>query len=65
MRSPIADLHNQEVVVRALGEITYRGILAEATDTALLLRAETGWIEIPMEKVVSIEKYHESSSLKR
>lgn len=56
MRSPIADLHGQEVEVRALGDIVYRGRLVEATDESLMLRSEERWIEIPMEKVVSVQK---------
>jgi len=56
MRSPITDLHGQEVEVRALGDIVYRGRLIEATDESLMLRTEERWIEIPMEKVVSIQK---------
>ena len=34
----------------------YRGRLIEATDESLMLRTEERWIEIPMEKVVSIQK---------
>ena len=56
MRSPITDLHGQEVEVRALGDIVYRGRLIEATDESLMLRTEERWIEIPMERVVSIQK---------
>ena len=57
MRSPLAALHNQMVEVRALNDTLYRGTLVEVTETAILLRSESGWIEIPMQKVVSVEKY--------
>ena len=57
MRHHIFDLQNQMVEVRSQNDVVYRGILIEASDTAVMLRSENGWIEIPTEKVVSIEKY--------
>ncbi|MCX5866514.1 MAG: hypothetical protein NT009_03390 [Proteobacteria bacterium] len=57
MRHPLFDLQNKMVEVRSQNDVVYRGILIEASDTAVMLRSENGWIEIPTEKVVSIEKY--------
>lgn len=61
MRSPIAKLHGQFVEVRTLEEIAYRGKLVEATEESLMLKTEERWIEIPMDKIVSIEKYEPPS----
>jgi hypothetical protein len=57
MRHPLFDLQNKMVEVRSQSDVVYRGILIEASDTAVMLRSENSWIEIPTEKVVSIEKY--------
>jgi len=57
MRHPLFDLQNQMVEVRSQNDVVYRGILIEASDSAVMLRSENGWIEIPTEKVVSITKY--------
>jgi hypothetical protein len=57
MRHPLSDLQNQMVEVRSQNDVVYRGILIEASDSAVMLRSENGWIEIPTEKVVSITKY--------
>ena len=57
MRHPLSDLQNQMVEVRSQNDVVYRGILIEASDSAVMLRSENGWIEIPTEKVVSISKY--------
>ncbi|MCX5859024.1 MAG: hypothetical protein NT056_03895 [Proteobacteria bacterium] len=57
MRHPLSDLQNQMVEVRSQNDVVYRGILIEASDSAVMLRAENSWIEIPTEKVVSISKY--------
>jgi len=57
MRHPLSDLQNQMVEVRSQNDVVYRGILVEASDSSVMLRAENSWIEIPTEKVVSINKY--------
>ncbi|MDD5223380.1 MAG: hypothetical protein PHE84_05265 [bacterium] len=57
MRHPLSDLQNQMVEVRSQNDVVYRGILIEASDSAVMLRTENSWVEIPTEKVVSISKY--------
>ena len=57
MRHPLSDLQNQMVEVRSQNDVVYRGLLVEASDSSVMLRAENSWIVIPTEKVVSISKY--------
>lgn len=44
----------REVVVRA-GGVAYRGKLVEMTETAVILKMESGFCEIPMGSVAAIE----------
>ncbi|MCK5506105.1 MAG: hypothetical protein ABFR82_02720 [Nitrospirota bacterium] len=48
------DLIGKEVEVRT-AEISYKGTLVEIGETEIHLRAETGWIVVPVEKVVDIQ----------
>ncbi|NCO82828.1 MAG: hypothetical protein GW872_00550 [Nitrospirae bacterium] len=47
------DLIGKEVEVLAL-ETTYKGKLIEIGETEVYLQAESGWIMIPVEKIISI-----------
>ncbi len=47
------DLIGKEVEVRT-SEIFYKGTLVEIGETEIHLRSETGWIVVPVEKVVEI-----------
>ena len=48
------DLIGKEVEVRT-AEISYKGTLVEIGEAEIHLRAETGWIVVPVEKVVDIK----------
>lgn len=49
------DLTGKEVVVHASG-MTYAGRLVEMGETSLLLRAETGFREVPLNQVTRVEE---------
>jgi hypothetical protein len=51
----------REVVVHASG-VTYRGVMVEMTETSILLRAETGHREVPMESITLVELKEESAA---
>ena len=48
------DLTGKEVEVRTM-DVSYRGILVEFGERDIHLQAETGWIVVPVEKVVDIK----------
>ena len=48
------ELTGKEVEVRT-ADISYKGVLVEIGETEIHLRAETGWIVVPVEKVVEIK----------
>ncbi len=52
-RSALDKLKRKRVEVRA-GGFLYRGILVEVTEEELTLRADTGFVAIPMERVTSV-----------
>ncbi len=47
------DLVGKTVEVRT-ADISYKGTLVEIGETEIHLRAESGWIVVPVEKVVEI-----------
>lgn len=49
------DLVEKDVEVLAL-ETTYKGKLIEIGETEVYLLAESGWIAIPVEKIISIKE---------
>ena len=49
------ELIGKEVEVRT-ADISYKGILIEIGETEVHLQAETGWIVVPVEKVVDIRE---------
>jgi len=49
----IEELIGKEVEVIAL-DIVYRGILVEVNDKEVHLKSESGWIVIPVDKIVDI-----------
>ena len=53
MESPLQKMIDQQVLVRT-GDVEYRGRLVEVTEEAVCLQARTGWREIGMERIVSI-----------
>ena len=53
MKKQLYQLVGQRVIVRT-GDLLYRGVLREVTEESVALRGDTGWREIPMEKVVAI-----------
>lgn len=52
------DLIGKDVEVLAL-ETTYKGKLIEIGETEVYLQAESGWIAIPVEKIISITETEE------
>lgn len=53
IRSPLEKLKSKQVIIRANG-LVYRGVLIEATETEILIRRETGFASIPMDRIVSV-----------
>ncbi len=49
------DLVGEDVEVLAL-ETTYKGKLIEIGETEVYIEAESGWIAIPVEKIISIKE---------
>jgi len=49
-------LVRKRVEVVAHGGIVYKGQLIEASEEAIFLKGDTGWITIPMEKVVAVRE---------
>jgi len=54
MRPVLDKLMRKKVEVRASG-LTYRGVLLEVTATEVVLKGDTGYISIPMDRVSSIK----------
>lgn len=52
------DLVGKDVEVLAL-ETTYKGKLIEIGETEVYILAESGWIAIPVEKIISIKEKEE------
>jgi len=52
------DLVGKNVEVLAL-ETTYKGRLIEIGETEVYLESESGWIMIPVEKIISIKEQEE------
>lgn len=48
------ELVGKEVIVETVMGISYKGKLVEIGETDVHLEAETGWMVIPMENIVSI-----------
>ena len=49
------ELVGKEVEVRTY-ETVYRGVLIEVGETEIHIKAETGWMVVPVEKVVEIKE---------
>lgn len=58
-----SNLTGKEVVVHTAGMI-YEGKLIEMTDTSLILRAVTGYREVPMDRVVRVEERGTPSAIR-
>ena len=54
MESPLQKMIDQQVIVKT-GDAVYRGRLVEITEEAVCLMARTGWREVSMERIVSID----------
>lgn len=54
MVSPLQKMIDRQVIVKT-GDVVYRGTLIEITEEAVTLKAKTGWREIPVERIVSID----------
>lgn len=53
MESPLQKMIDRQVIVKT-GDVVYRGRLVEITEEAVCLKAKTGWREIAIERIVSI-----------
>lgn len=51
----MTDMIGTEVLVQTTLGIDYTGILVEIGETEVYLRAENGWMVIPMDNVTSIK----------
>lgn len=56
MRDSLIGLIRKKVEVLVRGGLTYRGIFIEASEDTIHLKSETGWVTIPMEKVISVKE---------
>jgi len=54
MESPLQKMMNRQVIVKT-GDVVYRGRLIEITEEAVCLMARTGWRQVSMERIVSID----------
>jgi len=54
MESPLQKMIDKQVIVKT-GDVTYRGRLVEVTEDSVCMMAKTGWREVLMERVVSID----------
>jgi len=59
--SELRELLQKDVVVRASG-VTYRGRLIEVSDSEVLLRSDSGWVSIQMNRVSSIRGADDDAS---
>jgi len=62
MQDSLQKLVRKTVVVVTHGGINYRGQLIEASEDTMFLKGETGWVTIPMEKIISVREYHAEDS---
>ena len=53
-KTKLDTLKRKRVEIRANG-FYYRGILIEATDEEITLRTDTGFVSIPMDRIVSVK----------
>jgi len=56
MRDTLTYLVRKKVEVLVRGGITYRGVFIEASEDTIHLKSETGWITVPMERVISVKE---------
>lgn len=56
MRDALTYLVRKRVEIHVRGDITYKGLFIEATEDTIHLKGDTGWITIPMERVVSVRE---------
>jgi len=56
MRDTLTGLVRKRVEVLARGGITYRGIFIEANENEIYLKGDTGWVTVPMDRVVSVKE---------
>ena len=56
MRDSLTGLVRKRVEIHARGGIVYRGVFIEASEDTIHLKCDTGWITIPMERVVSVKE---------
>jgi len=54
MGSSLQEMIDKQVIVQT-GDVVYRGRLVEISEEAVCLMAKTGWREVSMERIVSIE----------
>ncbi len=54
MKDSLHKLLRKNVEVVVAGGITYKGQFIEASEETLYLKAETGWITVPMERVKTV-----------
>ena len=57
-KTKLDTLKRKQVIIRANG-IEYKGLLLEATEDEVTLRAQTNFISIPMNQIVSVRDANE------
>ena len=62
MGSSLQEMIDKQVVVKT-GDVVYRGRLVEISEEAVCLMAKTGWREVSMERIVSIDLLPEQEIL--
>jgi hypothetical protein len=58
MKEPLHKLIGRRVEVQT-GDLLYRGVLREVTEESVSLMGATGWLEVPMGRVVDIRPAEE------
>jgi len=61
MESPLQKMIDQQVIVKT-GDVEYRGRLVEVSEESVCLMARTGWRQVPMDRVVSMNLLSEPES---
>ena len=56
MRDSLTGLVRKNVEILVRGGITYRGVFIEASEDTIHLKSLTGWVTIPMDKVLSVKE---------
>lgn len=56
MQSEFNKLVRKQVEIVARGGVVYKGLFIEASEEAIQLKSETGWITVPMDRVVSVKE---------